>query len=185
LIQVATLYGSLKSPACSCLSVTLPAAAASNLDNFLFQFGLNFALRDEWPDSFVNDISDRHMFSLRFFAKRSHRWLVEAIEHPAAFKNKGRNIARSRFWGGFHAAVSAAFRTRARNFCQTIVAWLALFISIISVVIAICAFFRRWTGRKNVTGSRCTRFQIDRRYNNPADCSNARAARTLLEIRPI
>jgi hypothetical protein len=48
-------------------------------------------------DNFVNDIGDRHMFSLRFLAKPSHRWLGMAIARPAAFKNKGRNIARSRF----------------------------------------------------------------------------------------
>jgi len=38
-------YGSLKSPLCSCVSITLPDSAASKLDNFLFQFGLRFVRR--------------------------------------------------------------------------------------------------------------------------------------------
>ena len=49
------------------------------------------------------------MFSLRYLAEPSHRWLVKAIEGPATFKNKGRNIARSRFWNGFHAAAYCCF----------------------------------------------------------------------------
>jgi hypothetical protein len=49
------------------------------------------------------------MFSLRYLAKPSHRWLVNAIERPAAVKNKGRNIAESRFSNGFHAAVFRCF----------------------------------------------------------------------------
>ena len=87
--------------------------AASELDNFLFEFGLSFAFRDERIESFVDDIGDPHTFSLRYLTKPSHRGLVQAIERPAAFKNKGRNIARSRFWHCFHAAVFLCFpRTR-------------------------------------------------------------------------
>ena len=37
------------------------------------------------------------MFSLRCLAKPSHCWLVEAIERPAACKNKACHVARSRF----------------------------------------------------------------------------------------
>jgi hypothetical protein len=83
----------------------VPASAESKLDNFRFQFGLSFAFRDERLDRFVDDIGHPQTFSLRCPAKESQRCLVKAIERPAAFKNKGRNIARSRFWSGFHALV--------------------------------------------------------------------------------
>jgi hypothetical protein len=49
--------------------------------------------------------------------------VVKAIERPAAFKNKGRNIAKSRFWNGFHAAVFRCFprprKKLPRNNCLT------------------------------------------------------------------
>src|SRR4029450_5624805 len=82
--------------------------AVSELDNFVFEFGLSFALRDECLDSFVDDIGDPHTFSLRYLAKPSHRWLVKAIERPAAFKNKGRTLGVSHFGKGFHDTVSAS-----------------------------------------------------------------------------
>jgi hypothetical protein len=50
--------------------------AASELDNFLFEFGLSFAFRDERIESFVDDIGDPHTFSLRCLTKPSHRGLV-------------------------------------------------------------------------------------------------------------
>jgi hypothetical protein len=80
-------------------------SAASKLDNFRFQIGLGFTFCDERLDRFVDDIGHPHTFSLRCPAKESQRCLVKAIERPAAFKNKGRNIARSLFWSGFHATV--------------------------------------------------------------------------------
>jgi hypothetical protein len=88
--------------------------AASELDNFLFEFGLSFAFCDERIESFVNDIGDPHTFSLRCLTKPSHRGLVQAIERPAAFKNKWRNIARSWFWDAFHVAVFRCY-PRARK----------------------------------------------------------------------
>jgi hypothetical protein len=89
--------------------------AALELDNFLFEVGLSFAFRDERLDSFEDDIGDPHMFSLRYLAKPLHRFLVKAIERPAAFKNKGRNIARSRFWRGCHAARLPLLSARAQE----------------------------------------------------------------------
>jgi hypothetical protein len=83
----------------------VPASAASKPDNFRFQFGLGFTFCDERLDRFVDDIGHPHTFSLCCPAKGSQRCLVKAIERPAAFKNKGRNIARSLFWSGFHATV--------------------------------------------------------------------------------
>jgi hypothetical protein len=79
--------------------------AASESDNFPFEIGLGFAFRDERLDDFVNDIGDPNAFSLRCLAKPSHRCSVKAIERPAAFENKGRNVARSLFWSGFHPLV--------------------------------------------------------------------------------
>jgi hypothetical protein len=73
------------------------------LDKFHFEIGLSFAFRDECLENFVDDIGDLHTVSLRCPAKPSHCWSVKAIERPVAFENKGHNIARSRFWGGFHA----------------------------------------------------------------------------------
>jgi len=48
------------------------------------------------------------MFSLRCLAKPSHGWLIEAIERPAAFKNKRRNLGVSHFGKRFHDTVSAS-----------------------------------------------------------------------------
>src|SRR6266496_5304161 len=55
-----------------------------------------------------DDIGHPPMFSLRYLAKRSHRSLVKAIEHPAAFKNKRRNLGVSHLGKGFHDTVSAS-----------------------------------------------------------------------------
>src|SRR4029453_16483233 len=49
------------------------------------------------------------MFSLRYLAKPSHPWLVKAIERSDGFKNKGCNVASSRFWNGFHEAAFCCF----------------------------------------------------------------------------
>jgi hypothetical protein len=54
-------------------------------------------LRDESLDTFAENICDPHTFSLRLLAKRSHRWLIKAIECPTAFKN---NLSQAGFsWG--------------------------------------------------------------------------------------
>jgi hypothetical protein len=57
----------------------------------------------------VDHIGDLHTFSVRNPPEQSHRWLIKGIERPAAFENKGRNIARSRFRNCFHTAVLRCF----------------------------------------------------------------------------
>jgi hypothetical protein len=49
--------------------------------------------------------------------------VVNAIERPATVKNKGCNVASSRFWNGFHAAVFSYFphtaqETSAKQLCD-------------------------------------------------------------------
>ena len=60
-----------------------PFYRGRKLDDFSFEFGLGFAFRDERLDSFVDDIGDPHLSSLRYLAKPPHHWLVEPIERPA------------------------------------------------------------------------------------------------------
>jgi hypothetical protein len=91
------------------------------LDNFLFEIGLSFAFRDKRPDSFIEDICDPHTVSLCCLAKPSQLSLVKASKRPATFENKGRNIARSRFCGAFHAPVQAVDLERCKEFDVTFV----------------------------------------------------------------
>ena len=55
------------------------------------------------------------MFSLRYLAKRWHRWLVKGIERPAVFKNKGVTLLARVFGMVFVKPPSVAFRAHLLN----------------------------------------------------------------------